>query len=217
MEKTKKIIISLVISLVIVLLIYFISNFKSNSEYIKIPAFKSNMLTETVVNKKDIEYISVKKNSLKPDFLENIVDTEENFEFKINRNVYEGEFVIKNIILDEQKTKDYQYVSIPISSDSLAICNNLEFGDKVDIYYTAKLKDVSFAIKDKEKIYSNNLKEGYVTCVLLEDVYIAAKTDSTGREDNSNLISNIIVRLTKKDAMLVSNLKSVGTMDIIAK
>ena len=219
MEKTKKIIISLAISFVIVLLIYLISNFKSNSEFINLPVFKSNLLENTILNKNDIEYISVKKSSLKKDFEEQIINPEIITNGLINRNVYKGEFVLKSVVKNENESKvnGFEYVSLPISSDSLAICNNLKFGDKVDVYYTAKLRDVSFAIKDKERIYSNNLKEGYVTCVLFEDVDVVAKTDSTGREDNNNLISNITVRLSKKDAMLVSNLKAIGTIDILSK
>ena len=111
----------------------------------------------------------------------------------------------------------YQYVSLPISNDSLAICNNLKFGDKVEIFYTAKLRDVEYAIKGKERLYSNNLKDGYVTCILFENVELVAKTDSTGKEEGNNLISNITVRLSKQDAMLVSNLKNLGVIDITAK
>ena len=85
------------------------------------------------------------------------------------------------------------------------------------MYFTAKLRDVSSAIKSKRRIYSNNLQEGYVTCLLFENIDVVSKTDSTGKENSSNLVTNIIVRLKEDDALLASNLKNLGTLDIITK
>ena len=101
MKKTKKVIISLLFSLVIVLIIYFISNFKSNSEYTKIPVFKTNMLEGSVITNNDITYINVKKNSLSQEFKSTIVELEDSDKKSTSRNVYAGEFVIKTTIKED--------------------------------------------------------------------------------------------------------------------
>ena len=217
MNKTKKIIISLSVSLVFLLIINYIFNFRSNNSYIKVPVFKNNLLEDSLLNRSNISYVNVKTSDLNKDFLEQVINADDMKNLKINRNVYQGEFILKSLIKEDDANSetDYEQVSLPISRDSVVTCKNLKFGDLVDVYYTAKLKDVSYAIKDKTRIYSNNEKEGYVTCVLFENAQVLSIGDSTGSE--AGVVTNIVVRLKKEDAMLVSNLKALGTIDILIK
>ena len=218
MKKTRKIIISLVVALIIVLVVSYIFSYKDSNDFLNVPVFKTNLLENTNVTNNDIKYIKVKKDSLSNDFISQIVDINSISLNTLNRNVYEGEFVLEYVFKYSINEIDdtYEYVSIPISGDSIAVLKNTQFGDKVDVVYTAKLKDVSYAIKDKPRIYSNNKEEGYVTCILFENVDVYSKVDQAGN-DNGNVITNIIIKLSKEDAMLVSNLKGLGRMDILTK
>jgi len=133
--------------------------------------------------------------------------------------VIKGEIVTEGIFIYQEDVLEsdinYKYISIPISDLSYPTCNKLKRGDKVTVYYTAKNKDVSSAIKDKQRLYSNTEKEGLVTCLLFETVEVISIHDSTGKETKENLVTDILVRLNKEDAMLIANLKSKGVFDIV--
>ena len=83
------------------------------------------------------------------------------------------------------------------------------------VYYTAKTKDVSNAIRDKQRLYSTNDSTGLVTCLLFETVEVISTHDRTGKETKDSIVTDILVRLNKEEAILVANLKSQGTFDIV--
>lgn len=218
MDKTKKIIISFSIALVVLLILNYVVISNTNSNYIELPVFKTEMLKGKSVNIKDVTYIQVKNTDTNKELLQNIVGS--GFEGGIlTQDVQKGEFVTKEMFIfkDEVMGSDvnYKYISIPISNLSYPTCTKLKRGDKVTIYYTAKNKDVSNAIQDKQRLYSNTEKEGLVTCLLFETVEVISIHDSTGKETKDNIVTDILVRLNKEDAILVANLKSQGVFDIV--
>ena len=218
MEKTKKIIISLAISLVIVVVLNYVVIINVNSNYIEAPVFKEDMLKGKQVETKDITTIQVKKTKENEEMLQRL-SVESLLGKTLGQDVYKGDFVREDIFINSDKLQDedtnYQYISIPINDLSYATCNKLKRGDKVAVYYTAKTKDVSNAIKDKKRLYSNTLTDGLVTCLLFETVEIISVHDNTGKETKENIITDVLLRLQKEDAMLVANLKSQGTFDIV--
>ena len=137
----------------------------------------------------------------------------------LNVDVEQGELVTNTKIIAEnellEKDVNYSYISIPINNLSYPTCSNLKKGDKVAVYYTAKTKDVSNAIKDKQRLYSTNEATGLVTCLLFETVEVISIHDSTGKETKDSIVTDILVRLNKEDAILVANLKSQGAFDIV--
>ena len=218
MEKTKKIIISLAISLVIVVVLNYVVITNVNSNYIEIPVFKEDMLKGKQVESKDITIMQVKKTKeneslLQTSSIESLIGK------ALGGDVVKGEIVREDNFLsnDELHEEDinYQYISIPINDLSYATCNKLKRGDKVAVYYTAKTKDVSNAIKDKKRLYSNTQQEGLVTCLLFETVEIISVHDNTGKETKENIVTDVLLRLQKEEAILVANLKSQGTFDIV--
>jgi len=127
--------------------------------------------------------------------------------------VTESQFITKDEIIES--AENYSYISIPITDLSYPTCNKLKQGDKVTIYYTAKSKDVTNAIKNKKRLYSNTNSDGMVTCLLFEAAEVISVHDSTGKATNETVITDVLVRLEKEQVMLVANLKSQGTFDIV--
>lgn len=218
MDKIKKIIISLSISLIVVLILNYIVISYTNSGYIEIPVFNKTMLKGNQLQAQDITYIQVKQTSANKTLLQNV--TKENLIGKILiQDVLKGENITSEKFISTEDVLEtdinYKYISIPISNLSYPTCNKLKRGDQVTIYYTAKNKAVSNAIKDKQRLYSNTENEGLVTCLLFETVEVISVHDSTGKETKENVVTDILVRLNREDAILVANLKSQGTFDIV--
>lgn len=219
MQRNKKIIISLVISLILVIAINGIFTYKSNSQYIDIPVFKTNVVKGSSISKDDITTMQVKQKLEYEELLNNVISTEEMPEYVLNRDVIRGEIVSKNVVIKKEEnlenTEEYKYVAIPVSSSSNITCNKLKLGDKVVVYFTAKLKDVNRVIKDKSKIYSNNTSDGLVTCKLFENAEFISGHTSTGEEADNTVITDVLIRLDNEDAMTAINLKQLGTFDIV--
>ncbi len=218
MDKTKKIIISLSISLVVLLILNYIVISFTNSDYIETYVFKEAMLKGKQVKEQDITSIQVKKDNASEKLLQ-VVDLSQLEGKTLVKDVTKGELVTKDkfVATDEllKSDENYSYISIPITDLSYPTCNKLKQGDKVTIYYTAKSKDVTNAIKNKKRLYSNTATEGLVTCLLFDAAEVISVHDSTGKKTNETIITDILVRLEKEQAMLVANLKSQGTFDVV--
>ncbi len=218
MDKTKKIILSLGISLVILLVINYVVISYTNSTYIEVPVFKEAMLKGKQIEGKDIISIQVKKTKENEDLLKNVLNQDVKGKVLL-QDVLKGELVTSEKFTSSDSIleydENYKYISIPINDLSYPTCTKLMRGDKVTIYYTAKNKDVSNAIKDKTRLYSNTEKEGLVTCLLFEEVEVISIHDSTGKETKENVVTDVLLRLNKEDAILVANLKLQGTFDIV--
>lgn len=220
MDKTKKIIISLSISLVVLLVLNYLMISSSNSKYIEVPVFKESMLKGRKIEAEDLTTIQIKKTKENEVLLQCSITNGSGVMGKIlNVDVEQGELAINTKVIPENELLDkdinYNYISIPISNLSYPTCTNLKKGDTVSLYYTAKTKDVSNAIKDKQRLYSTNDGSGLVTCLLFETVEVISIHDGTGKETKDSIVTDILVRLNKEDAILVANLKSQGTFDIV--
>lgn len=220
MDKTKKIIISLSISLVVVLVLNYFMISSSNSKYIEVQVFKEAILKGKKIESKDLTTIQIKKTKENEVLLQTAITSGDGVIGKIlNVDVEQGEFVTNTKVVSEnellEQNVNYSYISIPINNLSYPTCTNIKKGDKVAVYYTAKTKDVSNAIKDKQRLYSTDERTGLVTCLLFETVEVISTHDSTGKETKDSIVTDILVRLNKEDAILVANLKSQGTFDIV--
>jgi len=218
MDKTKRIIISLSISLIILMVINYVIISYANSDYVEVPVFKTAMLKGKQIEEKDITTVQIKKTKAIDVLLKSACDGNVVGKF-LNIDVSQGELATESKVVSKEQLLEqdinYSYISIPINNLSYPTCMKLKRGDKVAIYYTAKTKDISNAIKDKERLYSNTLSEGMVTCLLFEKIEVISIHDSTGKETKDNIVTDILVRLNKEDAILVANLKSQGTFDVV--
>ena len=220
MDKTKKIIISLSISLVVLLVLNYFMISSSNSKYIEVPVFKEAMLKGNKIETKDITTIQIKKTKENEALLQTALTSgTDGVGQVLSVDVEQGELVMSSKVVSKnellEKDVNYSYISIPINNLSYPTCTNLKKGDKVAVYYTAKTKDVSNAIKDKQRLYSTSESSGLVTCLLFEEVEVISTHDSTGKETKDSIVTDILVRLNKEEAILVANLKSQGTFDIV--
>ena len=218
MDKTKKIVISLAISLVALIVLNFIAISYTNSDYVEIPVFKESMLKGKTVEMRNISTIQVKKTKENEMLFQSVITN--SFEGKVlAKDVFQGEivtvdkFISAEAVLEENS--NFSYISIPINDFSYPTCSKLKRGDKVAVYYTAKTKDISNAIRDKQRLYSNTEREGLVTCLLFDEIEVISIHDSTGKETKDNIITDILVRVNKDDAIVIANLKSQGTFDIV--
>lgn len=218
MDKTKKIIISLSIALAVLFVLNYIIISFTSSDYIEIPVFKEQILKGKQIESQDLTMIQVKRTQTVESLLQT-VDIATIVGKTLIKDVSKGEVVTQEKLMDAEKVlefnENYSYISIPITDLSYPTCNKLKQGDKVAIYYTAKSKDVTNAIKNKQRLYSNTVSEGLVTCLLFDSVEVISVHDSAGKETNETIITDILVRLEKEQAMLVANLKSQGTFDIV--
>lgn len=220
MDKTKKIIISLSISLVVLLVLNYFMISSANGKYIEVLVFKEAMLKGKKIQDKDLTTIQIKKTKENEMLLQGVnVNGTDIIGKVLNIDVEKGELVMDTKVVAEnellEQDVNYSYISIPINNLSYPTCTNLKKGDKVAVYYTAKTKDVSNAIKDRQRLYSTNEGSGLVTCLLFETVEVISTHDSTGKETKDSIVTDILVRLNKEDAILVANLKSQGTFDIV--
>lgn len=220
MDKTKRIIISLSISLVVLLVLNYFMISSFNSKYIEVSVFKESMLKGKKIEARDLTTMQIKKTKENEALLQNAITSRTSVIGKIlNVDVEKGELVTDTNVIAENEILEqdinYSYISIPISNLSYPTCTSLKKGDKVSVYYTAKTKDVSNAIKDKQRLYSTNEATGLVTCLLFETVEVISTHDSTGKETKDSIVTDILVRLNKEDAILVANLKSQGAFDIV--
>lgn len=218
MDKTKKIIISLGVSLLIVIILNYITIMKTNSDYIELPIYKNENLKGTTIQDKDITKLKVKKTKENESLLKqvnqmNIQNKVLNVDVLKGQLVTEEQFIGKDEILESNQ--EFQYIAIPINNTSYPTCNTLKRADKVTIYYTAKAKDITNAIKNKKKLYANNSQEGLVTCLLFEEAEVISVHDSTGKQAQNTVVTDVLIRLKKEDVMLVANLKSQGVFDIV--
>ena len=218
MDKTKKIIISLGVSLLIVIILNYITIASTNSDYIELPIYKSEKLKGSIVQDKDIIKLKVKKTKENEDLLKQSQQIDMKNKV-LNVDVLKGQLVTEEQFVDEDKilesNQEFQYIAIPINNTSYPTCSSLKRGDKVTIYYTAKAKDITNAIKNKKKLYANNYQEGLVTCLLFEEAEVMSVHDSTGKQVQNTVVTDILIRLKKEDVMLVANLKSQGVFDIV--
>jgi len=218
MDKTKRIIISLSISLIILMVINYVIISYANSDYVEVPVFKTAMLKGKQIEEKDITTVQIKKTKAIDVLLKSACDGNVVGKF-LNIDVSQGELATESKVVSKEQLLEqdinYSYISIPINNLSYPTCNKLKQGDKVTIYYTAKSKDVTNAIKNKKRLYSNTNSDGMVTCLLFEAAEVISVHDSTGKATNETVITDVLVRLEKEQVMLVANLKSQGTFDIV--
>ena len=219
MDKTRKVIISLSLALVIVLILNFIMSSTINSKFIEAYVFSKDILKGSKITKDCITIVKIKADSNSQAILENTLNKEEILDKIISKDVYSGEIVSKDKIALEESLKEienFEYISLPVGVSSYATANKLKRGDKIIIYFTAKNKEVEKAISDTAKIYSSTNAETLVTSRLLEGVEVISTRNNTGNTIGSDgIVTDILVRLTKDESMLVANLKSQGTFDIV--
>lgn len=206
MNSTKKLIISFVISLVLVLIIQFVWNsFAYNKEQaiyvLNKDIYKGEKLTE-----EDFEIINVTRSrNINDSYNVDIVDK------VAKENLSEGKILqnsdLENIKDFQNIEEKYEYVSIEVKDISDGVAYQLNKGQNINVYFTAR--DIS--VNENVQSIVQNTK----TIKVLEDKKIIGLYDTSGNEvEKGNVYNAIILRVSTEEAMTLSNIKDEGNFNI---
>lgn len=206
MNSTKKLIISFVISLVLVLIIQFVCNsFAYNKEQaiyvLNKDIYKGEKLTE-----EDFEIINVTRSrNINDSYNVDIVDK------VAKENLSEGKILqnsdLENIKDFQNIEEKYEYVSIEVKDISDGVAYQLNKGQNINVYFTAR--DIS--VNENVQSIVQNTK----TIKVLEDKKIIGLYDTSGNEvEKGNVYNAIILRVSTEEAMALSNIKDEGNFNI---
>lgn len=219
MNKIKKITISVALSLLILVVFNYICFKVVKATYIS--AFilledvaKGDKLTKDKISevkiKKDLNLNKIESNSLKTPSLEGFV---------CKYNIVKGQLITNSVLIAESEylsvQNGYENVSIPINNSTNILGYQVKKGDGINIYYTAKLKDVSKISEAYTKVYTTSSQEGNVTFKLYDNVQVIATYDNSGKQTKSGEPTNqVIIKVKKEDSIVISALKGQGVFDI---
>lgn len=218
MNKTKRIIIASLISLVVVSIFSYVIKTKENNSFVKVPIALKEIKIGEKINNTNTKWINVKKDIEINNIYKNLISVDELKKYVASKEVTRGQVINKsNLVLNEEylaNEKGYQYIALPISSSDNGVSYKIKKGDNITVYYTAKRRNVEAVLKEKLKMYSTENMDGMVTCKLYENIQVISVNNSIGQEVEDNTITDIVIRLSEQDAMLLANLKEQGTFTL---
>ena len=211
MKNSKKLIISLCISLVIlgVYELIYSKTLKENEVEIKVATediYKGETISEEIIKR-----IKIKKNSDLNKY--GNVDVSEKV---ASRNILAGKILEEGDVsekIDNKKDEEnYEYVTIEVKNISDGLAYQLKKGDKVNLYYTVKDKQIN-AIEQENNI--KNSIENIKTIRLIEHLEVINVFDASGNVTNDKgIYSAIMFRVTENQAITIANIKSEGTFSV---
>lgn len=221
MEKTKRVIIALTIALVFLLICNFVTTKYTSNRYVEVAvAGKDLKRGETIFS--NLSWLKVSETEYIQDlFKTTITKGDVTDQSVIATSIKRGQPIFKEDIQNKDELtgtniKDLkQQIAIPLDGSSYSAGYMIKKNDIVDVYYTTKTKQVNLVLKDKQKIYSSNDVESMVTCRLLEKVQILETYGTGNGQSKQNIITDIILEVSEKDAMLIANLKEQGVFDVV--
>lgn len=216
MSKKKQIIIALILAFVLVAIFNVIYENKFKTQYVSV-----YMLNKDVIEGENIKIEDLVK--------VNIEENKNNYIYETNINNYLGKYVYKSMlnkgqILLEEALKEPTleeienekiYITIPIKDSSFANSYKLKAGDKVNVYYSARLNQVDNVLKDFEKNISSSSIDSFVTTLVIKEKTIKAIYDENGQEvEDYKKFSEIVFNVDENLAKIITNLKVQGEFDI---
>ncbi len=227
MNNIRKIIIAFGIALLVYGLFSYIYNTYIKEPYLSICILNRDMAKNEVIKEEYIEEIKIVNFLSNNKYISKSEILKEQGNIVSAYGVRKGQIITKDVISkkDEQivKIDGYEYISLDIKDSSKGVSYQVRKGNMVNIYYTARAKMVEKILVEKEKIYSSESVDSNVTCKLLENVEIVNIYDSKGSIDvvsggdssDINIAFNtVVIRVSPKDALLISNLKEQGEFNL---
>lgn len=206
MRNTKKLIISFVISLCIVLIFQVIFNNLCKSDNKTIYVLNKDIYKGEKITKEDLKNITVSGNldmnaCFNVDYLNKVAN-----ENLVKGQVLNSSHVIKKEDLDKQEEK-YEYVSIETKNISESMAYQLKKGDNINVYFTSR--DIT------GENSSQSIVQNTKTIKVLENKMIIGLYDSSGKEVvDQDVYNAIVLRVTDKEAVSISNIKEEGSFNI---
>ena len=227
--RLKRIMVSLSISLVIFSCVKFVYGKYINQQKEEIYILGKDVYEGEIIKEGDLTNIKVE--NVKDSIRENVKKLNKG---KLLSNEYIAKYDLKKgqilttdvVIFSEDKSVEelekLEYISINVSSSDEAISYQVMPGDIVNVYYSSKIGETENLLENKEKIYSSNQKDGIVTYKIFGDLEVIGVFDENGNriitsEDSVNTIkkfTTITFRVSKEDAMLISNIKEIGKFNL---
>lgn len=206
--------------IVISIFLYFIlsvfyKNFVLNNDYKYVFLLSRNVSRGDMVLESD--FIKVKVSGYSSD---------KYFTEYTDNKYYKDDYLEGCIILKEMVMASEEYIKVDLNNELVSIKLNfaedaasyqIEKGSIVNVFYSAKLSDISEIINNinKETIISNKLENGYVTIRLLNNIKIKNCYDKFGKvATNSSVIETIILEISKDDSIRINNMKNYGKFSV---
>ncbi len=209
MKNTKKIIISFAISLVILIIIQIIFGKVFKNENVEIYVATKDIYKGEKIIESSLKKIKVQKNNNIKNYYN--VDIVNKFA-KIN--IVSGKVLENSDVVDKvnkESVENYEYITLEIKNISSGLAYQLKEGDFVNVYYTAKEKDIKGVLGEKETLSSVGDNK---TIKIFENIKVEGLYDSLGNKVNEQQYNAIMLRVSKDDAMLISNIKQEGEFNI---
>ena len=211
MKNSKKIIISLCISLVILGVCELIYSKALKGNEVEIKVITEDVYKGEIISEEIIKRIKIKKNSNLNKYAN--VDVSEKV---ASRNILAGKILEEGDVLEKTDNKkddeNYEYVTIEVKNISDGLAYQLKKGNKVNLYYTVKDKQIS-AIGQENNIKSSI--ENIKTIRLIENLEVIDVFDAAGNTTkDKGIYSAIMFRVTENQAITIANIKSEGTFSV---
>lgn len=214
MKKTKIIILASIISIFLLVLINFTLEYFKKETYKTVYILNRNVIEGENIKAEDVNLTSIKETKNK--------EVLEEYKFEIGYvakyNMNKGQILYKDL-LDKKENyaainKNFEAISIPIE-DSLSIVGyQIKKGDKVNVYATAKTKDINNLYTDFKKTYSSSEENSYVTFKVFENIKVKELIDESGKKLAEGKCTEIILMIEKSKIEQYINLKQFAKFNI---
>jgi len=216
MNKTKQIIVALTFSIVIMIaanLIY-IKYYKRSEKTVYI--LKESFLAGESINLSNLQQVNILNNS---EYVEKEEVIKYISECVLAKSASKGQVLTKELfVLSSEYLKmnpENLRISIPVKDSSYAASYQIKKGDKVNIYYTSRANQTSNILKNYEKKYSSESADSFLTCKLIENIYVMEVYDDAGKKAlEGEKIKEVVISTNNEVALVISNLKEQGEFNI---
>ena len=221
MRRLKRILVSLVISLILIVIGTLIYNSYINSNFVAAYILKEDATKGAKLDKANIMCVQIKLDKKNSQSIMSYATLEEINNMYSSSNIKAGDIIklsdlsIEPGILEED---GFEYIAIPFENPEDIMGHfNISKGSKVNLYFTSKVSDASnvlTTLKDKTKIYSTDGKDAVVTANLYSSIEVIEALDMDGQKAINTKISQLVFKIPKNDAVLLTNLKVYSTFSI---
>ena len=217
MSKIKKILIAFSIAVILYGLLSYVYNTYIKEPYVSAFVLKKDLAKNEEIKTEDLEEIKILELSVNKNYLSKESVLKEKGQMFSSYGLRAGQIILKESIAKKSEivssVEGFEYISLDVKGASEAMSYRLKKGNIVNIYFTSKTKQVDQIIAEKEKVYGSNSPDSSITCKLLNNVEIVEVYDNKGVSNSTEglkVFDTLVIRVSSKDALMISNLKSQG-------
>lgn len=211
MHKSKQIVISLCISLALLIVFNIVYKSIKKEDTVNVYLLKENLVKGELIEKDKLVQTTIAKGKLDDNSI--VTDYSQKLYAKYDLKV--GQILIQDLVekLEMEEDTGYEYVSIPIETPHDALGYAINKGSIINVYYTAKLVDVSDLLTNiTGQVYSAKGENMVTTAKLFDNIGVVQKVNNSGIDDT--VFSQIIIRVKKEDVSKLICLKQFGTFTL---